>query len=118
MATISVSDLIDVPKLIADSVTAAKDTAGGQIPKVQDVITTCATQLGVLAADIAEKRKSNQISAAEGDLLLDLQKNSMRVALLNVEGVTALAVEATINAVMNVFIKALNTAVNAGLRVL
>ena len=33
-------------------------------------------------------------------------------------GIAALAVEAIINAVMNVFIKALNTAVNAGLKIL
>lgn len=112
MAAISVSDLIDVPKLITDAVNAAKDTAGTQFPKIQDVVTTCTKQLGVLAADIAEKRKADQISAAEADLLLDLQKNSIRVALLNVEGATAIAIEATINAVLNVFIKALNTAVS------
>ena len=118
MAAISVSDLIDVPKLIQDALTEAKKTAGEQFPKIQDVTTTCAKQLGVLAADIAEKRASNQISPAEGDLLLQLQKNSTRVALLNIEGVTALAVEATINAVINVFVKALNAAVGAGLKLL
>ena len=118
MASISVSDLIDVPKLIGDALTAAKDTAANQFPKVEDVATTCTKQLAVLASDIAEKRRSNQISADEADLLLQFQKNSFRVALLNVEGVTALAVEATINAVMNVFIQALNTAVGAGLKLL
>ena len=118
MGSITVSDLIDVPTLITDSLSAGKATAQTQFPKVQDVLTTCAKQLGVLAADIAEKRAKNQISPAEGDLLLDLQKNSIRVALLNIEGMTALAVEAIINAVINVFIKALNTAVGAGLKIL
>jgi hypothetical protein len=116
MAAFSVSDSIDVPKLISDAVAAAKNTAGAELPKVQDVVTTCTQQLAILAADIAEKRKCNQISADEADLLLQLQKNSMRIALLNVEGVTALAIEATINAVLNVFISALNAAVGAGLR--
>jgi hypothetical protein len=97
---------------------AARNTAGVQFAKVQDVVTTNAKQLAILAADIAEKRLKNQISPAEADLLLELQKNSIRISLLNVEGMTALAVEATINAVLNVFIGALNTAVNAGLKVL
>jgi hypothetical protein len=118
MAAIVVSDLIDVPKLIDDAVGAARNTAGVQFAKVQDVVTTNARQLAILAADIAEKRLKNQISPAEADLLLELQKNSIRISLLNVEGMTALAVEATINAVLNVFIGALNTAVNAGLKVL
>lgn len=118
MAAIVVSDLIDVPKLIDDAVGAARNTAGAQFGKVEDVITTNAKQLGILAADIAEKRLKNQITPAEADLLLELQKNSIRTSLLNVAGVTALAVEATINAVMNVFIGALNTAVGAGLKVL
>jgi hypothetical protein len=118
MAAIVVSDLIDVPKLIDDAVGAARNTAGVQFAKVQDVVTTNAKQLAILAADIAEKRLKNQISPAEADLLLELQKNSIRISLLNVEGMTALAVEATINAVLNVFIGALNTAVNAGLKVL
>ena len=118
MAAIAVSDLIDVPKLIDDAVGAARNTAGAQFGKVEDVITTNAKQLGILAADIAEKRLKNQISPAEADLLLELQKNSIRMSLLNVAGVTALAVEATINAVLNVFIGALNPAVGAGLKVL
>ena len=118
MAAIVVSDLIDVPKLIDDALGAARNEAGAQFGKVQDVLITNTKQLAVLAADIAEKRLKNQISPAEGDLLLELQKNSIRISLLNVEGVTALAVEATINAVLNVFIAALNTAVGAGLKVL
>jgi hypothetical protein len=118
MAAIVVSDLIDVPKLIDDAVGAARNTAGAQFGKVEDVITTNAKQLGILAADIAEKRLKNQITPAEADLLLELQKNSIRMSLLNIAGVTALAVEATINAVLNVFIGALNTAVGAGLKVL
>jgi hypothetical protein len=118
MGAIAVSDLIDVPKLIGDALSAAQSTAADQFPKIQDVATTCTKQLGVLAADIAEKRQSNQITPAEGDLLIQLQKNSMRVALLNIEGVTALAVEATINAIIDVFVQALNTAVGAGLKLL
>jgi hypothetical protein len=118
MAAISVSNLIDVQKLIQDALAAAQKTAKDQFPKIQDVATTCTKQLAVLAADIAEKRASNQISPAERDLLLDLQKNSMRVALLNIEGVTALAVEATINAIINVFVQALNAAVGAGLKLI
>ena len=118
MAAIVVSDLIDVPKLIDDAVGAARNTAGAQFGKLQGVITTNAKQLAILAADIAEKRLKNEISPAEADLLLELQKNSIRMALLNVEGMTALAVEATINAVLNVFIGALNAAVGAGLKIL
>lgn len=118
MGAIAVTDLFDVPKALADALTAAKDTAGTQYPKVRDVITTCAKQLAILAADIAEKRNKNQISAAEADYLLDLHKNSMRIYLLNVKGVTGLAIEAVINAVINVFVTALNTAVGAGLKLL
>jgi hypothetical protein len=118
MAQINVSDLIDVNKLVSDALSAAKDTASAQFPKIKDALSTTTTQLAVLAADIAEKRAKNQITAAEADLLLDLQKNSMRVVLLNIEGVTALAIEATINAVINVFVTALNAAVGAGLKLL
>src|SRR4051794_13131920 len=118
MAAIPVSGLIDVPKLIGDAVNAAKNTAGAQFPMVQDVLTTSTKQLAVLADDIAEKRANNQISTAEVDLLLDLQKTQMRVALRKVEGVAALGVEEPTNAVLNVFIKQFNAAVNAGLKLL
>ena len=114
----AVSNLIDVPKLINDAVTAASQTAGMQAGKIGGILKRNLDELGDMAADIAEKRLRNEISARDADDLFDLHKISIRSALQEAEGLTTLAVEATINAVLNVFIKALNTAVGAGLKVL
>ena len=113
-----VSDLIDVPKLTNDAITAASQTAGIQAGKIGNILKTNLEELGAMAADIAEKRLRNEISARDADDLFDLHRNSIRIALVEAEGLTTLAIEATINAVLNVFIKALNTAVGAGLKVL
>lgn len=115
MSATVTSSLFDVPAVISDALGAAKTTAGPEFKKVQDVVATCTQQLAVLAADIATKRAANKITADEADMLIQLQKGSFRVFMLNVEGVTALAIEAIINAVINVFVAALNAAVNAGL---
>src|SRR5262245_37391843 len=107
----AVSDFIDVPKLINDAVTAASQTAGMQAGKIGGILKHNLDELGDMAADIAEKRLKNEISAHEADELFDLHRISIRSALLEAQGEATLAVEATINAVLNVFIKALNTAV-------
>ncbi len=113
-----VSDLIDVPTLTNDAVVAASQTAGMQAGKIGAILETNLEELGAMAADIAEKRSKNEISARDADDLFDLHRNSIRIALVEAKGLTTLGIEATINAVLNVFIKALNTAVGAGLKIL
>ena len=115
---VAVSNLIDVPKITNDALTAASQTAGVQVGKIRDVLKDDLDELGAMASEIAEKRLKNEISAQDADDLFEQHKNSVRIALLEIQGLTTLAIEATINAVLNVFIKALNTAVGAGLKIL
>lgn len=114
----AISDLIDVSKLVDDALAAAGQTAGAQFGRIKDTVRHNAEELADMALEIGEKRARGEISAKDADHLFDPHKNSMRIALIEAESLTALAIEATINAVLNVFIKALNTAVGAGLRIL
>jgi hypothetical protein len=114
----AVSNLLDASKLVDDALAAASQTAGAQFGKIKDTVKHNAEELADMAIEIAEKRSKNEISAQDADDLFDQHKNSLHMALLETQGLTTLGVEATINAVLNVFITALNTAVGAGLKVL
>lgn len=59
---------------------------------------------------IAKLKLENKINEEQARLYIDIQKNSMRIVLLSIEGLGLLAVEAAINAAIDVIKGTVNTA--------
>jgi hypothetical protein len=109
---------VDFNKLLQDIIGAAKTTAAQQFPKIESAVTTGAQQLLVLAEDIDQKKRLNQINDDEASMLLELQHNSQRAMLMAVEGISALAAEAVANAVIKVVADTLNVALGSAIKLL
>jgi hypothetical protein len=109
---------IDFNRLLQDIIGAAKTTAAAQFPKIESAVATGAQQLVVLAQDIDQKKRSNQITDDEASMLLELQHNSERTMLMATEGISALAAEAVVNAVIKVVADTLNAALGSGIKLL
>lgn len=60
---------------------------------------------------IAELKLEGKITEEQARLYLDIQKSSMRIVLLTIEGLGILAVEAAINAAIDVVRTTVNTAI-------
>ena len=58
---------------------------------------------------IAKLKEEGKITEEQAKLYLDIQRSSMRIVLLTIEGLGMLAVEAAINAALNVAKSTVNT---------
>jgi hypothetical protein len=59
---------------------------------------------------IEQLKEKGKINETQAKLYVDIQKNSMRIVLLTIEGLGILAVEAAINAAIDVVRSSVNTA--------
>jgi len=59
---------------------------------------------------IEHLKNTGKINETQAKLYVDIQKNSMRIVLLTIEGLGILAVEAAINAAIDVVRSSVNTA--------
>lgn len=102
---------IDFAKLVTDMLAAAK----GQLKAHWDDAKPYAEKEFKAFAEniqlIAELKLKGKINEAQAKLYVDIQKSSIRIVLLTIEGLGILAVEAAINAAIDVVRNTVNTAI-------
>ena len=108
-------DQIDVSKLVAKMLAAAKGVLAEKWPDARDYAETEFKKIGEAILFIEKQRALGAMSDEKAKLHLDIQKNASRTVLLTLEGLGILAVEAAINAAMAVIRDTVNTALGFAL---
>ena len=94
--------------LAKNMLAAAKEEVDDKWPAVKIYAEAEAKKLAQTLVMIEKLKLSGSITKKQADILLDMQKQTSRVVLLTIEGLTLLAAEAAINAA----IKSIRDAVN------
>ena len=87
-----------VSTLVKDMLAAAKAEVEEDWPAVKIYAETEAKKLAQTLVLIEKLKASDKITKKQAGILLDMQKQTSRVVLLTIEGLTLLASEAAINA--------------------
>jgi hypothetical protein len=103
---------LNVESLATSMLTAAKGPLEADWKTVQPYAQTQFTNIAQQIVDIEAQLAAGTINQAQASLLLDMQKNASRAALLTVEGIGILAAQDAINAAVG----AVATAVNGALK--
>jgi len=101
---------LDITTLLNNMLDAAKASLNTKWPGVAGVATTTFKSLAQHLADIETMRRNGTITPEKAALLVDMQKNAVRIAMLTEEGLGLLAAEAAINAAMDAIRSTVNTA--------
>ncbi|MEI6265466.1 MAG: hypothetical protein WCP74_10180 [Sphingobacteriia bacterium] len=101
---------IDFSKLVHDMLTAAKGKLTSHWKEVKPYAEKEVNSFAENIKLIAELKMKGKITEEQARLYIDIQKNSMRIVLLTIEGLGILAVEAAINAAIDVIRSTVNTA--------
>ncbi len=102
---------LDVKTLLNQMVEAAKTSLKDKWPAIRDLATSSFKNLAQTVVDIEEMQLRGTITHEQAQLLLNMQKNNLKIALLTEEGLGLLAVEAAINAVLDGIKNTVNTAI-------
>jgi len=97
--------------LVKDMLAAAKGEVAEKWPEVKIYAEAEAKKLAQTLVMIEKLKVSGRITKKQADILLDMQKQTSRVVLLTIEGLSLLAAEAAVNAA----IKSIRDAVNDGI---
>ena len=97
--------------LVKEMLTAAKGEVAERWPEVKVYAEAEAKKLAQTLVMIEKLKVSGRINKKQADLLLDMQKQTSRVVLLTIEGLSLLAAEAAVNAA----IMSIRDAVNDGI---
>jgi hypothetical protein len=103
---------LDVGALAKSMLTAAEGPLTADWKTVQPYAETQFTNIAQQIVDIEGQLAANSINQAQASLLLDMQKNASRAALLTVEGIGLLAAQDAINAALGAVATAVNGALN------
>jgi hypothetical protein len=106
---------IDLSALLPAMLTAARETGEEQWPLMRDYAETEFRKLGESLAMIERLFITGQITEEQARLHLEIQRASMRMVLLTIEGLGILAVERAINAALGVIRDTVNTALGFAL---
>jgi hypothetical protein len=106
---------IDTGKLVTDMLAAGSTAFKEQWPAVQRYASSEFQKIALQIADIERGYLDQQYSREVCDALLRLQKIASANTLLAMSGMTLLAVEAAINAVLDVVKGTVNTALGFAL---
>lgn len=101
---------IDTGALLRDIGTAALGAVGAGWPKIRDFASDELQKIAATTASIEVQKRKGEISEDEAKMLVDIRENALRSVLLGAEGLSALTLEATVNAIMGVVKGAINTA--------
>ncbi len=104
---------LKINELLTDMTNAAKTSLAGKWPAISDVATSSFKSLAQNLVDIEKMSlpPSPSISKAQAKLLINMQKNTIKMVLLSEEGLGLLAAEAAINAALNTVKTAVNSAI-------
>lgn len=84
--------------LVKNMLAAAKGEVAEKWPDVKLYAEAEARKLAQTLVMIEKLKLAGQVSKKQADILLDMQKQTSRVVLLTIEGLTLLAAEAAVNA--------------------
>jgi hypothetical protein len=104
MATLNAGDLLD------SMTSAAKNSLSSNWPGIKDLATTSFKTLAQTLVDIESMKLNGTVKPDQAKLLVEMQKNALKVVLLSEEGLGLLAVEAAINAALSVIQGTVNMA--------
>lgn len=102
---------LSASQLSKDILAALKGTFSKKWPEIKDYGEAEAKKLAQTLVMIEALKVSGKINKEQAALHLEIQKNATRTVLLTIEGLGLLAVEAAINAALNVVKDAVNTAI-------
>ncbi len=97
--------------LVKQMLTAAKSEVEDKWPEVKVYAETESKKLAQTIVMIEKLKLSGQITKKQAEILLDMQKQTSRVVLLTIEGLTLLAAEAAVNAAIKSIRDAVNDAI-------
>jgi len=97
--------------LVKEMLTAAKGEVAERWPEVKVYAEAEAKKLAQTLVMIEKLKVSGRITKKQADILLDMQKQTSRVVLLTIEGLSLLAAEAAVNAAMKSIRDAVNDAI-------
>lgn len=106
---------IDVEQLVASMVQAARGVLAQKWPEARGYAEGEFKKIGEAIAYIGEQRAQNRMSEEKARLHLEMQKNATKTVLLTAEGLGVLAVEAALNAALDVVKSSVNTALGFAL---
>lgn len=102
---------LKVSSLVKDMLAAAKTEVADKWPDVKIYATAEARKLAQTLVMIQQLRLAGQITQKQAEILLDMQKQTSRVVLLTIEGLSLLAAEAAVNAAVKAIRDTVNDAV-------
>jgi hypothetical protein len=104
-------------ELLTSMAGAAKTSLAEKWPAIRHLATSSFKALAQNLVDIEKMSlpPSPAISKAQAKLLIQMQKNTIKMVLLSVEGLGLLAAEAAINAAMDAIRTVVNTAIGFAL---
>ena len=97
--------------LVKEMLAAAKGEVGERWPEIKVYAEAEAKKLAQTLVMIEKLKVSGRITKKQADILLDMQKQTSRVVLLTIEGLSLLAAEAAVNAAMKSIRDAVNDAI-------
>jgi hypothetical protein len=97
--------------LVKEMLAAAKGEVAEKWPEVKVYAEAEAKKLAHTLVMIEKLKVSGRISKKQADILLDMQKQTSRVVLLTIEGLSLLAAEAAVNAAIKSIRDAVNDAI-------
>jgi cobalamin biosynthesis protein CobD/CbiB len=98
-------------KLLMEMLQAARGVLDKHWQQVKPMAEEQFRQFGENIERIAELKAKGDITEEQASLQLNIQRNSIKIVLLSVKGLTSLAVESALNAAVDVARKTVNTAI-------
>ena len=93
---------LDLNSIIQQMVGAVSGSLKNQWPQIKDAATTALKNLAQTLVDIEQMKLDGTITDEKAALMIDMQKNAIKMVLLTEEGLGLLAAEAAINAAIGV----------------
>jgi hypothetical protein len=106
---------LDATSLVETMLTAAKGPLTADWKTAQPFAQTQFTNIAQQIVDIEAQAATGTLTKPQASLLLDMQKNASRAALLGVAGIGLLAAQDAINAALGAVATAVNTALGFAL---
>lgn len=101
---------IEIGNVVQDAIAAAKGVAEGDWKKIKDIVKNIADSLLVDLKYIAKEKLNNRIDEYGAKIFLEDQKMVARVRLRSLAIMTLQSAERILNAILDVFKTAANTA--------
>lgn len=106
---------IDFSSVLNEMIGAAKNSLADKWPEVEELGTSSFKSLAQGLVDIEVMRLNGKITEEQARLLLDMNRSTLKIVLLSIEGIGLVAVEEAINAALNAVKDVVNTAVGFAL---